>query len=210
MIETKVVNSNDVCDNPSNGTIRDKSTTTQEGMTLIDQKLEQKQEEELNVDIKNSDNTENNDGKEKESSNNEKQNDLGTNPPAVVVGMEALQDALQKMQSSNEATAIKSCAQMLYLYTSNLSTNPNSKQYRKIYTNSKTYTKKVGQVEFAKDVLLAVGFVDEEKSFLEWKNDTDIETAIGLLKEAASMLKKVKAGEQIDFTSAVFDKALST
>ena len=128
----------------------------------------------------------------KEASNDEKT----TNEAKV--GKEALLDALQKMQSSNEMDLIKPCAQMLILYTTNLSANPKSKQYRKIFTSSKTYKNKVGNVEFAKDVLYAVGFVDEGKSFLEWKNDSEMETAIVLLKEAASLLKKIKAGESID------------
>eukprot|EP00551_Chaetoceros_affinis_P013261 CAMPEP_0203686782 /NCGR_PEP_ID=MMETSP0090-20130426/49238_1 /ASSEMBLY_ACC=CAM_ASM_001088 /TAXON_ID=426623 /ORGANISM="Chaetoceros affinis, Strain CCMP159" /LENGTH=522 /DNA_ID=CAMNT_0050556015 /DNA_START=96 /DNA_END=1664 /DNA_ORIENTATION=- len=113
------------------------------------------------------------------------------------VGKEALLQALQKLQSSNETNVVKSCAQMLFLYMSNLSTNPKSKQYRKIYTNSKTFKNKVGEVKFAKDVLFSVGFVDEGKTFLEWKNDSDMEAAITFLKEAASLLKKVKAGETI-------------
>ena len=169
---------------------------------------EQKHKEKSNVN--NGDKTEIYNVKENEASSDDKQQNPEKKSSAVVVGMEALQDALQKMQTSNEAAAIKSCAQMLFLYISNLSTNPNSKQYRKIYTNSKTYTKRVSQVEFAKDVLLAVGFVDDGKSLLEWKNDTDIETAIGLLKEAASMLKIVKGGEQIDFKSTEADKPSST
>ena len=118
-------------------------------------------------------------------------------------GIEAVKEALQKFQQSNETPIIKSCAQMLILYTSNLSSNPNSKQYRKIYTNSKTFIDKVGNVEYAKDVLYAVGFVDEGKSILEWKNYEDKEDALSLLKDTASLLKKIKNGEIVGINSAV-------
>ena len=121
-------------------------------------------------------------------------NDDVQNP---LVGIEALKDALQNMVKCNEQDVLKSCIQMLLLYISNLSTNPKSKQYRKIYTNSKTFIDKVGNVEFGKDVLFAVGFMDEGKSFMEWKIDSEEDIAIDLLKEAASMLKLVKNGEQL-------------
>jgi len=129
------------------------------------------------------------------------------------VGKEALYHALHKMQESNDKHLVKSCAQMLYLYVSNLCNNPKSKQYRKIYTNNSTYKNKVGNVKFAKDVLYAVGFSDREGLFFEWQGneerqneedaneDEEVETkseiGISLLQEASSVLKKIKLGEII-------------
>ena len=119
---------------------------------------------------------------------------------APSVGLVPLKIALRNMQKTNDPNVMKSCVQMLILYTTNLSANPSSNQYRKIYTNSKTYIDKVEKVEFAKDVLLAVGFVDEGKTFLEWsnRNDDDEDAAIKLLKEAVLLLKQVKNGEEIN------------
>ena len=55
----------------------------------------------------------------------------------------------------------------------------------------------MSKVEFAKDVLFAIGFVEEEgKSFLEWKNDSNLEEAQAfLVKDAAALLNKLKRGE---------------
>jgi hypothetical protein len=85
-----------------------------------------------------------------------------------------------------------------------LSSNPNSKQYCKFYTNRKTFSGKVGNVEYAKDVLYyEVGFVDEGKSILEWKNYKVQEDALLLLKDTASFLMKIKNGVRVDINSAV-------
>ncbi len=117
--------------------------------------------------------------------------------PKPTVGKESLHEALEKFQKSNEAKLVKSCAQMMFMYTSNLSSNPNSNQYRKIYTNSKTFKNKVSNVEFAKDILLSIGFVEEGNSFLEWKNYSNVEEAQALVKDAATLLNKLKRGESV-------------
>mmetsp|Transcript_6797 Transcript_6797/g.9753 ORF Transcript_6797/g.9753 Transcript_6797/m.9753 type:complete len:941 (+) Transcript_6797:55-2877(+) len=131
------------------------------------------------------------------SDENESKDDSGggsEKKATVQVGKEALQDALCSMKELNETIALKTCCQMLYLYVSNLSANPNSKQYQKIYTKNSTFKKKVGNVKFAKDVLLSVGFVDEGSFFL-WKkedncNGDSANGDVSLLKDAVDILKQ--------------------
>lgn len=114
----------------------------------------------------------------------------------VLVGKENLLEAIENLQVSNEPKIVKSCAQMMFLYASNLSSNPNSDQYRKIYTNSKTFTDKISKVDSAKDVLLSIGFV-ENKSILHWKSFSNLEDDIALVKDAAMLLSKLKKGQRI-------------
>jgi hypothetical protein len=89
-----------------------------------------------------------------------------------------LEEALESLSQNNENEALKSGAQMLYLYCKNLSKNPSVPLYRKIYTNNNSFKSKVGNLVGAKEFLSALGFV-ERTNFFEWSpsnNETSSET----------------------------------
>lgn len=133
----------------------------------------------------------------------------------IAVGSQALLEALNQFKESNPKATVESCAQMLFLYTSNLLSNPTLPRYKKVYTNNSTYKKKVRNVAYANKVLHAIGFVDQG-SHLEWKGDElfmaqesshNTESsqgvvidkkngAIKLVKEALDALNLLKSGEK--------------
>jgi len=130
------------------------------------------------------------------------------------IGSKALYRAFIELTNFNEPSIVKSCAQMLFLYSINLSSNPKLPRYRRIFTNNYSFQNNVENIRGAKNILYAMGFVDQG-SFLEWKADTmdgselnaivnycrrnegcDIEecsSAIMLVKEAAAGLSIIKS-----------------
>jgi len=113
-----------------------------------------------------------------------------------------LSSALEYFVKENTIEQVQSCAQMLYMYAMNLSSNPDLPRYRKVYTNNTTFKKKVDTVKGARNILIAVGFVDQG-SYFEWKGDEIIpdtmgETSITLLKQAAEALSLLKHGNQLN------------
>ncbi len=117
----------------------------------------------------------------------------------VKIGMAALATAIENMKENNDVQLVKSSCQMLFLYISNLAKDPTSERYRKIYTTNNTFKSKIGNVKFAKNVLLSVGFVEHE-SYLEWNKNAsesgsgdESEGAADNLKEAVKMLQGVQS-----------------
>jgi hypothetical protein len=107
----------------------------------------------------------------------------------VAIGKVALESALQNMKENNNEESAKACCQMIYLYISNLANNPSSAKYQKIHTKNNTFKNKVGNVKYAKDILVAVGFT-ENASMLKWeKPSEDDESNQNLLREALSQIK---------------------
>lgn len=124
------------------------------------------------------------------------------------VNSATLSQALYEFSQSNDKKKVKTCSQMLFLYINNLVSDPSQLRYRKIYTNNKTFKDKVGSVKNAKEILLAIGFVDCG-SYLEWSenelcadqveniiNEKDeansVNGAMLLLKEATAALGCLK------------------
>jgi hypothetical protein len=148
----------------------------------------------------------------KQNDNEREDNDITrveSNSKGDVFGSKALSDALRQFEISNSKDRIKSCSQMMYLYTMNLSLNPLLSKYKKIYTNNNTYKNTIGEAKFASDILHAIGFVDKG-SYLEWEGDEiitehnnsnsshddgceEVLDAIGLVKDAMDALNTLKS-----------------
>lgn len=110
----------------------------------------------------------------------------------VAIGKVALESALQNMKENNSEESAKVCCQMIYLYISNLANNPSSAKYQKIYTKNNTFKNKVGNVKYARDILVAVGFI-ENASMLKWeKPSEDDESNQHLLRDALSQIKNLQ------------------
>ena len=108
------------------------------------------------------------------------------------IGIDALATALQSLSEKDDPSAVKACAQMLYMYVSNLSSHPAVKRYRRVFTTNATFKNKVGCIEGAVDVLTSVGFI-QNGSVLEWKGDLDGgEAGLALLRDAAAALNVLK------------------
>ena len=125
--------------------------------------------------------------------------DLGSTPEEPI-GMEALTRAFDILTNpaKNQADTIKACAQMLYLYVVNLSSNASSKRYRRVYTTNANFKNKVGSVVGGITVLESLGFVDKG-SYMEWEGDLNVpegtddqDFGIALLNHAAAQLSVLK------------------
>jgi len=113
-----------------------------------------------------------------------------------------LLSALNYLTKENTNEQVLSCAQMLYMYAMNLSTNPNVPRYRKVFTTNNAFKQKVDNVEGARNILTILGFVDQG-SYLEWKgDDNEIESmgdsSVALLKEATEALSLLKTGSKLN------------
>jgi hypothetical protein len=97
---------------------------------------------------------------------------IQTDPSTIIPSIESFQEAFKKLQSSNSPTLIKSGCQMLYLHISNLISHPSDKQFKRISTKSSTFKNKIGNVQFATQVLKSVGFT-EEGTYLVYKSESD-------------------------------------
>ncbi|CAB9509422.1 expressed unknown protein [Seminavis robusta] len=81
-----------------------------------------------------------------------------------------LREALTNLveQNAHQPEALKAAIHMLYLYISNLPTNPHAPRYRLIFTTTKSY-KMVHQLPGAYDLLCTLGFVARQDGrVLEW------------------------------------------
>mmetsp|Transcript_1524 Transcript_1524/g.4418 ORF Transcript_1524/g.4418 Transcript_1524/m.4418 type:complete len:1123 (+) Transcript_1524:216-3584(+) len=125
--------------------------------------------------------------------------DLGPTPEEPI-GRAALSQAIDILSnaSNNNSNSIKTCAQMLYLYVVNLSSNASSKRYRRVYTTNANFKNKVGSVAGGVAVLESLGFVDKG-SYMEWEGDIDVpegtadeDCGIALLNHAAAQLSMLK------------------
>ena len=114
----------------------------------------------------------------------------------------SLSVCIRQIAEANDTTTLKVGAQLLYLYLVNLSGKPDNQRYRKIFTSNQSF-QKVENLIGGKDLLLAVGFVedDDSKKFLEWvpsgNSDEEI-TYLVLVKEAAAALGVLKSGKPSD------------
>lgn len=116
-----------------------------------------------------------------------------------------VQEVLDKIIRDNNPDSVRSGAQMLHLYTVNLSNNPNTPRYRKLYTTNENFRQKVGDgLVGGRNFLYAVGF-EEKGNYLEWQGFNFIDDkngnlsegekmliAVAILKSAASSLKDIK------------------
>ena len=125
--------------------------------------------------------------------------DLGPTPEEPI-GREAFSRAIDILTNpvKNQADTIKACAQMLYLYVVNLSSNASSKRYRRVYTTNANFKNKVGSISGGITVLESLGFVDKG-SYMEWEGDLNIpegtddqDFGIALLNHAAAQLSVLK------------------
>eukprot|EP00561_Arcocellulus_cornucervis_P008215 CAMPEP_0185807664 /NCGR_PEP_ID=MMETSP1322-20130828/5143_1 /TAXON_ID=265543 /ORGANISM="Minutocellus polymorphus, Strain RCC2270" /LENGTH=1034 /DNA_ID=CAMNT_0028503821 /DNA_START=104 /DNA_END=3209 /DNA_ORIENTATION=+ len=116
------------------------------------------------------------------------------------IGRAALSQAIDVLSNptNNSIDAIKTCAQMLYLYVVNLSSNASSKRYRRVYTTNANFKNKVGSAPGGVAVLESLGFVDKG-SYMEWEGDIDIpegtvdqDCGLALLNHAAAQLSLLK------------------
>jgi hypothetical protein len=115
------------------------------------------------------------------------------------IGKEALEDAIKNFKENNTPMAIKATCQMLSLYVTNLEENPTNERYQKIYTTSNKFKTLIANVPYAKEILYALGFV-EDGSFLKWKhfdgNESESSVMMQLLKESKMMIKALNNEHQ--------------
>ena len=88
----------------------------------------------------------------------------GTNNKTTLGSTKALEAAIRRMVSENEVDALRTASQMLYLYVVNVSEHPRVPRYRKIFTSNESFQRNVAHLQGASDLLLAVGFVEQESS----------------------------------------------
>ena len=123
----------------------------------------------------------------------------------------SLSDCIRKLVEKNSSLNLRSGSQLLYLYLANLSGKPDNRRYRKIFTSNESF-KKVENLIGGKDLLSAVGFVEEsDKGVLEWvpSGSTEEEiSALILVKEAAAALGVLKKPSNIP-SSELLQSALS-
>lgn len=120
--------------------------------------------------------------------------ELTTAPQQVVY---TLRQAIRKIAEENDATTLRVGTQLLYLYMVNLSGNPENPRYRKIFTTTDSF-KKVEALAGGKDLLLAVGF-EENEGGLEWLASNPSPEKEGLatikLQQATAALGILKSGK---------------
>ena len=118
----------------------------------------------------------------------------------------SLNDCIRKLAEKNSPLSLKSGSQLLYLYLANLSGKPDNRRYRKIFTSNESF-RKVENLAGGKDLLYAVGFVDEsDKGVLEWvpTGSTEEEiSALILVKDAAAALGVLKKSDNVPSSELV-------
>jgi hypothetical protein len=124
-----------------------------------------------------------------------------TEETTITTAPKSLPVCIRQIAEENDTTTLKVGAQLLYLYLVNLSGKPDNQRYRKIFTSNQSF-QKVESLTGGKDLLLAVGFVeDNNKKFLEWvpsgNSDEEI-TYLVSVKEAAAALGILKSGKPSD------------
>jgi hypothetical protein len=123
----------------------------------------------------------------------------------------SLNDCILKLVEKNNTASLKSGSQLLYLYLANLSGKPDNRRYRKIHTSNESF-QKVATLIGGKDLLLAVGFVEEsDKGVLEWvpTGSTEKEiSALVLVKEATTALGVLRKPDNVP-SSELIRSALS-
>jgi hypothetical protein len=124
-----------------------------------------------------------------------------TEETTITTTPKSLPICIRQISEENDTTTLKVGTQLLYLYLVNLSGKPDNQRYRRIFTSNQSF-QKVESLTGGKDLLLAVGFVeDDNKKFLEWvpsgNSDEEI-TCLVLVKEAAAALGILKSGKPSD------------
>lgn len=106
-------------------------------------------------------------------------------------GTHAVASALRRLILENDATTVRVCAQMLYLYTINLANEPGIPRYRKIFTSNESF-ERVDKLKGGRELLRAVGFQDRD-DVLEWEPGDDEERYLCLLNEVSTALGILKS-----------------
>ena len=119
-------------------------------------------------------------------------------------GLAALGSALQILTNHNDTQQLQQGVPLLYLYVHNLHQHSQMPRYRRIFTSNESFGTKVQPLVGGKDILRAVGFVEQE-GYWEWlptttsdkkkpnsDNDNDIEstTQAALEKEHSEYLRE--------------------
>jgi len=121
---------------------------------------------------------------------------LDTSMLSAAMTLASLLDAVRRLAQENDTTALRVGAQLLYLYVINVSSHPHVPRYRKIFTSNESF-QKVNRLVGGKDLLLAVGFVEQDKC-LEWQpadesQKEEEEVYLQRLREAAAALSILKS-----------------
>ncbi|EJK45126.1 hypothetical protein THAOC_36275 [Thalassiosira oceanica] len=121
---------------------------------------------------------------------------------------EQLESAIRTLSTNNSPDVLKVGAQMLYLYCLNISKNPSIARYRKIFTNNSTFRNKVGSLDGARELLVAVGF-DERTNCYEWtstdNSQADTKSRLDFALTALGMMKSGGGSSQSAGDSEVED-----
>ena len=121
---------------------------------------------------------------------------------------EKLESAIKTLSTKNSPDLLKVGAQMLYLYCLNISKNPSIARYRKIFTNNSTFRNKVGSLDGARELLVAVGF-EERTNCYEWtltdNSSADTKSRLDFALTALGMMKSGGGSSQSAGDSEVED-----
>ena len=118
----------------------------------------------------------------------------------------SFQESIRRIAEEPDATARRAGCQILYLYVVNLSGRPDNPRYRKIYTSNESF-RKVENLNGARDLLHALGFVAHPGGYLEWLSSNnvgetenidktaEVESIMQRLNKAAAALRILKSPE---------------
>ena len=121
-------------------------------------------------------------------------------------GVHAVASALRQIVLENDITAVRVCAQMLYMYTINLANQPGIPRYRRIFTSNESFGR-VDKLKGGREVLRAVGFQDRD-NVLEWEPGEEEERYLSLLNEVSTALGVLKSPGQATSVE-LLEKALA-
>lgn len=110
----------------------------------------------------------------------------------------SLREVMERLVLENDIADLQSGCQVLYLYVVHLSSHPHVPRYRKIFVANASF-QKVEKLTGGVDVLLSVGFVENDAGYLEWQPENEQE-AVKTLQEAAAALSILKSNNSNEQT----------
>jgi hypothetical protein len=125
-----------------------------------------------------------------------------------------LTEAVRTLAHNQDRDMLTFGSQLLYMYVTNLVSNPNSPRYRKIFTSNDSF-RKIENLSGARDLLRAVGFF-QVQNYLEWipqdhtyqASRSEMEQAcLSLMGTAASALAVLKHAPTAITAQELSDKA---
>jgi hypothetical protein len=109
-----------------------------------------------------------------------------------------MEQAIRRLVEENDRDHLQAGAQLLFLYVTNLCSNPRVPRYRKIFTTNDSF-KKVNAIKGGRDLLLSLNFVEKGNNCLEWLVSAEEEgPCLERLARAAATLKILKSSQPDD------------